>query len=86
MGIIYFNVNTKERVVFSIYKDKQSSGEINVENSEVIETYLHKNVKYTIIENMERYYIFWEKEGIYYILQNCSSLEECKIIVNNITY
>lgn len=86
IGIIYFNLNTTERVVFSIYKNKQSSGKINVENSEEIETYLHKDIEYTIIKNMERYYIFWEKEGVYYVLQNCSSLEECKTMIKNITY
>ena len=84
ISIVYLNIDTEKRIIFWIYKDKQSSGQINMENNEIMETYLYKNITYNIIENMERYYISWEKEGIYYILKNCSSLEECKAIVKNI--
>ena len=86
ISIIYFNINIKENIVFSIYKDKQASGQINIENNEIIETYLFQDIVYSILENMERYYISWEKDKIYYILQNCSNLEECKNIIESITY
>jgi len=86
ISVVYLNINTEKRIVFWIYKDKQSSGQINMENSEIIETYLYKDITHNIIENMGRYYISWEKEGIYYILQNCSSLEECKTMIESITY
>lgn len=86
ISIIYFNINSKENIAFLIYKDKQNSGQINIENSEIIETYLWKDITYNIIENMERYYVSWEKDGIYYTLQNCNSLEECKNIIGNIIY
>lgn len=86
MSIVYLNTNTRKGIAFLIYNTKQNSGQINIENSEIMETYLYKDITYSIIENMERYYISWEKEGVYYVLQNCSSLEECKIMIKNITY
>ena len=86
VSIEYLNINTKENIVFWIYKDKQNSGRINIENNTEIETYSNQNITYSITENMERYYVTWEKEGIYYILQNCHSLEECKNILQDITY
>ena len=86
MSIVYFDVNMKENIIFWIYKNKHVSGKINMENDKVIEAYSYEGITYNITENMERYYISWEKEGVYYILQNCSSLEECKNIIGNITY
>ena len=86
ISIVYLNMSTKKGIAFLIYNNKQNSGQINIENSEIMETYLCKDITYNIIENMGRYYVSWEKEGMYYILQNCSSLEECKTIVENIIY
>ncbi|MEY8321334.1 hypothetical protein AAK894_09680 [Lachnospiraceae bacterium 46-61] len=86
ISITYLNINTEENIVFSIYKDKQASGQINIEHNKIIEIYLFKDIIYNIIENMGRYYISWEKDEIYYILQNCSNLEESKNMIENITY
>ncbi len=86
VNVEYLNINTEENIVFSIYKNKQTSGKINVETSKTTETYLYEEVEYIITKNVKRYDISWEKEGIYYILQNCSSSEECKNIIENIRY
>ena len=48
-----------------------------------LESFRHGLVDFDLLE---RYYISWEKEGIYYILQNCSSIEECKEIIQSIVY
>lgn len=86
MSIVYFNIDVERNIIFWIYKDSQTSGQIDIENNEMIEKYLYQDILYNITENMERYYVSWEKDGIYYILQNCSSLEECKNMIENITY
>ena len=86
MSIVYFNIDVERNIIFWIYKDSQTSGQIDIENNERIEKYLYQDILYNITENMERYYVSWEKDGIYYILQNCSSLEECKNMIENITY
>ena len=86
VNVEYLNISTEENIVFSIYKNKQTSGKINVESDKITETYSYEDVEYIIIKNVKRYDISWEKEGIYYILQNCSSLEECKNMIESITY
>lgn len=86
ISIVYLNLNTNKNIIFDIFKDKGANGNIKIENTPVITPYVYKNITYNITENMERYYTSWEKNGVYYVLQNCSSLEECKIIIENITY
>ncbi len=86
ISVIYFNASTNKNVIFDIFKNKGANGNINIENTPVITPYVYKNITYNIIENMERYYTSWEKDGVYYLLQNCSSLEECKRMIESITY
>lgn len=86
ISVIYFNASTNKNVIFDIFKNKGANGNINIENTPVITPYVYKNITYNIIENMERYYTSWEKDGVYYLLQNCSSLEECKTMIESITY
>lgn len=86
ISIEYLNMNEEKNINFCFLKTKPSYGEFNLEKTDVIEVYTYNNIMYNIIENKERYNISWEKEGIYYILQNCSSIEECKKIIENITY
>lgn len=86
ISIIYFNENTNKNIIFDIFKDKGATGNIKIENTPVVTSYVYEDTAYNITENMERYYTSWEKNGVYYVLQNCSSLEECKTIIESITY
>ncbi len=91
ISIIYLNLNTKENIVFCFFKNTPNSGKITLENTTIenipiLETYSYKEDVYDIMKNKERYYVSWQRDGIYYILQNCSSLQECKTIIQNILY
>lgn len=86
VSVVYLNTNKKENIILYFFKDKEVSGKINIENTTITTPYIYKDITYNIIENMERYYTSWEKQGIYYILQNCSSIEECKEIIQSIAY
>ena len=76
---------------FCFFKNTPNSGKITLENTTIenipiLETYSYKEDVYDIMKNKERYYVSWQRDGIYYILQNCSSLQECKTIIQNILY
>lgn len=86
VSIEYLNINKEKNVNFCFLKTKPSSGEFNIEKTDIVEAYTYQDIIYNITENKERYNISWEKEGIYYILQNCINSEECKKIIENITY
>ena len=86
MSVEYLNKKTKEYMVFCVFKYKPNNGEFNIEKDKIIETYVYQDVAYNIIENKERYFVSWDKNGVYYSLQNCESAEECKNLIETISY
>lgn len=86
ISLEYLNIFTQENAIFFIFKHKPGAGEFNIEKDDVIETYVYNDISYDIIENQKRYDISWDKDSIYYVLQNCNSVEECKKIIESISY
>ena len=86
MSVEYLNKKTKEYMVFCVFKYKPNNGEFNIEKDKIIETYVYQDVAYNIIENKERYFVSWDKNGVYYSLQNCESADECKKLIETISY
>ena len=85
-SIEYLNKYTQESVVFFIFNHKPDAGEFNIEKDNVVEAYTYQDVTYDIIKNQKRYDISWNKDSIYYILQNCDDVKECKKIIESISH
>ncbi len=85
-SIEYLNKYTQESVVFFIFNHKPDAGEFNIEKDNVVEAYTYQDVTYDIIKNQKRYDISWNKDSIYYILQNCDDIKECKKIIESISH
>lgn len=91
ISIIYFHLEKKENIVYCFFKDMPHSGNIALENTALqngtaVETYFYEGNGHKIMKNDQRYYVSWQRDGIYYVLQNCSSLEECKMMIQSISY
>ena len=86
VSIEYLNKHTQESVIFFIFKHKPDNGEFNIEKDDIVETYVFQDIEYDIVKNQKRYDISWNKDSIYYVLQNCDDIKECKKIIESISY
>ena len=85
VSIEYLNKHTQESVIFFIFKHKPDNGEFNIEKDDIVETYVFQDIEYDIVKNQKRYDISWNKDSIYYVLQNCDDIKECKKIIESIS-
>ncbi|MEY8321021.1 hypothetical protein AAK894_08055 [Lachnospiraceae bacterium 46-61] len=86
ISIEYLNKHTQEGVIFFVFNHKPNNGEFNIEKDDIVETYMFQDIEYDIIKNQKRYDVSWNKDSIYYVLQNCDNIKECKKIIESISY